>query len=61
MMHIQEFIKRKLSGDLPDGTIMIDNDCWIYAISADEQFEIDVTEPGLLEALTAWGIAWEWV
>lgn len=58
-MHIQEFIRRKLSGDLPDGQMMIDNDCWIYCVSADERFEVDVSEPGLLEALTAWGIEWE--
>lgn len=58
-MNIQELVKRKLSGDLPDGQMMIDNDCWIYLINADEQFEIDITEPGLLDALSDWGIEWE--
>lgn len=58
-MNLQEFIEQKLSGNLPDGQMMIDNDCWIYLVSADEQYEIDITEPGLLEALSAWGIKWE--
>ncbi len=58
-MTICEFVKRKLSGDLPDGVMMIDNDCWIYCITADEQFEVDVEVPALLEALTELGIKWE--
>lgn len=58
-MNLQEFIEQKLSGNLPDGQMMIDNDCWIYLVSADEQYEIDITEPGLLEALTAWEVKWE--
>ena len=59
MIGLCEFIDRKLSGKLPDGYMMIDNDCWTYCISADEQFDVDITEPALLDGLTALGVKWE--
>lgn len=59
LKELKELIERKLSSNLPDGEMMIDNDCWIYCVSAEEQYDIDITESGLLEVLTAWGIKWE--
>ena len=60
-MILKDFIDLKLSGQLPEGQMIVDNDNWQYcpADESKEPISIDPTEPAMLDSLKAWGITWE--